>query len=238
MSANDLSTTTACPPLSDSIPELPGNLTQAPLPVDGHILFFRPPASGLPYADGESMLTPEDCTGYLMASVEGERVPVIHIHRLPQFFDNTMLEPDTVFAAPDVRYVSIGSYGASPLEMQNIAAPEMRQTPQGGALVVGIPHGLPEAVQAAVGARADAMGANVLQMASPLRPLIKPFFVYRNKVAAEGFAGSIQDVGCFTAGDFDQAPPSFASSPDNMGEYFIDGVECNSADFVAGTCPP
>jgi hypothetical protein len=172
-----------------------------------------------------------------MASVEGERVPIIHIHRLPQFLDNTMLEPDTIFAAPEVRYLSIGSYGASPLEMQNIAGTEMGQTPQGGALIVGIPHGLPDAVQAAIEARGDAMGANVPKMASPLRPLIKPFFIYRNKVAAEGFAGSIRNIGCFTAGDFDQAPPSFASSPDNMGEYFIDGVECDSADFIAGACP-
>lgn len=237
VSANDLSTTTACPATSSAIPELPSNLTQAPLPVDGHILFFRPPASGVPYADGESRLTPDDCSGYLMASVEGERVPVIQIHRLPEFFDNTTIAPNTVFAAPEVRYASIGSYGASPLEMQNIAATEMRQTPQGGALIVGIPHVLPDAVQAAIQARAEAMGVNVLKMASPLRPLIKPFFIYRNKVAAEGFAGSVKNVGCFLAGDFNQAPASFASSPDNMGEYFIDGVECDAADFIAGTCP-
>jgi hypothetical protein len=237
VSVNDLSTTTSCPTPSTVIPQLPSNLTQAPLPVDGRILFFRPPASGVPYADGESMLTAEDCTGYLMASVEGERVPVIHIHHLPQFFDNTMIQPDTIFAASEVRYVSIGSYGASPLTMQNIAGTDMRQTAQGGAFVVGIPHVLPDEVQAAIRARAEAMGANVLEMASPLRPLVKPFFIYRNKVATEGFAGSIKNVGCFLAGDFNQAPPSFASSPENMGEYFIDGIECDAADFIAGACP-
>ncbi len=237
VSVNDLSITTACPTVSGVIPELPSNLTQAPLPVDGQILFFRPPALGVPYADGESMLTAEDCTGYLMASVEGERVPVIHIHRLPQFFDNTMIGPNTVFEASDMRYVSIGSYGASPLTKQNIAGTEMRQTADGGALIVGIPHVLPDAVQAAIRTRAEAMGANVLEMASPLRPLFKPFFIYRNKVAADGFAGRIKNVGCFLAGDFNQAPPSFASSQENMGDYFIDGVECDSTDFVAGTCP-
>ena len=238
VSVNDLSTATTCPAASPVIPQVPENLTQAPLPVDGHILFFRPPASGVPYADGESMLTAEDCTSYLMASVEGERVPVIQIHRLPQFFDNTMIKPDTFFAPPETRYVSIGSYGASPLTMQNIAGTEMRQTPQGGALVVGIPHVLPDAVQAAIRARAEAMGVNMLEMASPLRPLVKPFFIYRNKVPAEGFAGRIKNVGCFLAGDFNQAPASFASSPENMGEYFIDGVECDAADFIAGACPP
>jgi hypothetical protein len=237
VSVNDLSTTTTCPTVSGVIPELPSNLTQAPLPVDGRILFFRPPALGVPYADGESTLTAEDCTGYLMGSVEGERVPVIHIHRLPQIFDNTMIEPDTVFEAPEVRYASIGSYGASPLTMQNIAATEMRRTADGGVIIVGIPHVLPDAVQAAIRARAEAMGANVLEMASPLRPLVKPFFIYRNKVAVEGFAGSIHNVGCFLDGDFNQAPPSFASSPENMHEYFIDGVECDSVDFIGGTCP-
>ena len=122
--------------------------------------------------------------------------------------------------------------------MQNIAATEMRRTAEGGVLVVGIPHVLPSAVQATIQARAEAMGANVLEMASPLRPLIKPFFIYRNKVTAEGLAGSIKNVGCFLSGDFNQAPPSFASSPENMGEYFIDGVECDGADFIAGACPP
>lgn len=238
VSANGLSAPTTCPTVSTVIPQLPTNLTQAPLPVDGRILFFRPPASGVPYADGESMLTAEDCTGYLMASVEGERVPIIYIHRLPQVFDNTMIEPDTVFEAGDLRYASIGSYGASPLTMQNIAATEIRRTAEGGAVVVGIPHLLPAAVQAAIRTQAEAIGANVLEMASPLRPLIKPFFIYRNKVAAEGFAGSIRNVGCFLAGDFNQAPPSFASSPENMGEYFIDGIECDDADFIAGECPP
>lgn len=238
VSVNDLSATTTCPTVSGVIPQVETTLTQAPLPVDGQILFYRPPASGVPYADGESMLTAEDCTGYLMASVEGERVPIIYIHQLPQVFDNTMIEPDTVFEAGDTRYASIGSYGASPLTMQNIAATEIRRTAEGGAVVVGIPHVLPDAVQAAIRARAEAIGANVLEMASPLRPLIKPFFIYRIKVAAKEFAGSIQNVDCFLAGDFDQAPPSFASSPENMHEYFIDGIECDDADFIAGECPP
>lgn len=122
--------------------------------------------------------------------------------------------------------------------MQNIAATEIQRTAEGGAVIVGIPHVLPAAVQAAIQARAEAIGANVLEMASPLRPLIKPFFIYRIKVPAEGFAGSIKNVGCFLAGDFNQAPPSYASSPDHMHEYFIDGIECDDADFIAGDCPP
>jgi hypothetical protein len=234
--------------IADQFGNVALHFSQSPLPRDGKIDFYRPPVTGVPFADGDGFQDKHDCTGYLMATVFPDRLAVIHLPKVPAFFDNTVIGPATRFVPPDgVRYLSLGSYGASVmgvLENENIAGPEVRTLPDGSATFVAIPLGLslPDAV--AVIDKVEALGYNAMPLAryGPLIPgqddgsQINPFLIYRNKVASEGFAGSIKNVACFQGASFSHAPAKYAASPANMGEYAPTGVECSVADFVHGSC--
>ena len=218
------------------------------MPRDGKILFYRPPVGDVPFADSDGLQDKHDCTGYLMATVLPDRLAVIHLANVPAFFDNTDIGPTTRFVPPaGVRYLSLGSYGASEmgvLENENIAGPELRRNPDGSATVVAIPlrSSLTDAI--AVVNKAEQLGYNVMPLAAygPLIPdqddgtQINPFLIYRNKVASDGFSGSIKNVACFQGTSFSHAPQKYAASPANMGDYAPGGVECSVADFLYGSC--
>jgi hypothetical protein len=251
---SDPATPAACPgdddlrDIADEFGNVGRHFSQSPLPRDGKIEFHRPPVSDVPFADGDGFQDKHDCTGYLMATVYPDRLAVIHLPTVPAFFDNTDIGPTTRFVPPaGVRYLSLGSYGASVmgvLENENVAGPELRRLPDGGAAFVAIPVGLSSPDATAVIHKADQLGYNVMPLADygPLiadeedSPQINPFLIYRNKVASEGFPGDIKYVACFQGTSFSHAPRKYAASPDNMGQYAPTGVECAVADFVAGSC--
>jgi hypothetical protein len=250
---SDPATPAACPgdDLSDIVDpfgSLTSHFSQSPLPHDGKIAFYRPPVTDVPFADGDGFQDKHDCTGYLMATVFPDRLAVIHLPKVPAFFDNTDIAPTTTFVPPaGVRYLSLGSYGATVmgvLENENIAGPDFRTLPDGGATFVAIPVGLSLAEAVAVLDKADRLGYNAMPLAEygPLIPgqddgsQINPFLIYRNKVASEGFPGSIKNVACFQGTSFSHAPGKYAASPVNMGEYAPTGVECTVADFLNGQC--
>lgn len=224
------------------------HFSQSPLPRNGRIEFYRPPVTEVPFADGDSLQTKHDCTGYLMATVFPDRLAVIHLPQVPAFFDNTNITSTTTFVEPDgVRYLSLGSYGATVmgvLENENIAGPDVLTLPDGSATFVAIPVGLSIAEIEAVINRADQLGYNVMPLAQ-YGPLISgneegaqinPFLIYRNKVAAKEFPGNIKNVPCFQGTSFSHAPRLYAASPANMGEYAPVGIECSVSDFLFGGC--
>lgn len=226
------------------------SFSQSPLPRDGKIEFYRPPASAVPFADGSSPMTETDCTSYLMATVFPHKLAVIHLPALPTFFDNTHIKKKTLFENSEVRYVSMGSYGATPLgerENENIAGPDIETLRDGSATFVAIPIGilLSDTKEAReVRKTAHKLGYNVMPLAEygPLIPLavngpwINPFVIYRNKVPAEGFEGSILNVSCFQGSNFSDAPSDYAASPANMDKYAPVGIECSLSDFLYGGC--
>src|SRR5512146_1759823 len=119
-----------------------GNFSQSPLPRNGTIEFYRPPVLQVPYADGSGPVTKHDCTSYLMATVFPDQLAVIHLPRVPAFFDNTNVTRKTTFENADVRYLSLGSYGATPLsasDNENIAGPDLKMLSDGSATFVVIP---------------------------------------------------------------------------------------------------
>lgn len=236
----------ACPKedfsaITDQFGKLAPDFKQPPLPVDGKIRFYRPPASGVPFADGSAAMTEHDCTGYLMATVFSDQIAVVHLPAIPFFFDNTRTGPKTRFGTYEARYISLGSYGASPLtaaENENVAGPDMIRLPDGSAKFVAIPIGLPASVQQQVADKAAELGYNVMPLAreDPLINGIKPFLIYRSKVPADGFIGSVQNVACYKGSDISQAEPHFAASSSNMGSFAPVGVECSVADFLSAGC--
>jgi hypothetical protein len=250
---SDPTTAAACPgdgefdDIAAQFGNVSSHFSQAPLPRDGRIRFYRPPVADVPFADGDGFQDKHDCTGYLMATVFPDRLAVIRLPKVPAFFDNTDIEPTTRFVPPGgVRYLSLGSYGATimgVLENENIAGPEVRTLPDGSATFVAIPVGLSLREAIAVINKAEELRYNVLPLANygPLIPdgegaQINPFLIYRNKVATEGFAGNIKNVACFQGTSFSHAPWMYAASPANMGEYAPTGVECSVDDFVHGSC--
>jgi hypothetical protein len=229
--------------------DLEANFSQSPLPRNGKIEFYRPPASDVPFADGSSPLTKHDCTGYLMATVYPDELAVIHLPTVPAFFDNTHITKKTTFVEPDgVRYLSMGSYGASPLsaaDNENVAGPDIKRQDDGSAMFIAIPIRLDPDLSQRVKEKAESLGYNVMPLGEygPLIPLfeegpqINPFLTYRNKVATFGFAGDIQNVACFKGSDFSHAPsPVYAASPKNMGQYAPVGIECLVSDFLYAGC--
>lgn len=217
---------------------LGANFSQPPLPRHGRIEFYRPPATGVPYADGSGPLTEHDCTGYLMATVHPDQIAVVHLPVVPSFFDNTHTNKSTIFVDQDVRYLSLGSYGASPLsasDNENIAGPDVKTLPDGSATFVAVPSRLPLSVKRQVSEKAAELGYNVMPLAEA-GPAIMPFLIYRNKVARPGFIGDIQHVGCFQGADTSHAPSVDAASPANMGQYAPFGIECSTSDFLDRAC--
>jgi hypothetical protein len=253
VSAKDLQTGVPCPTLSttpqasglaDS--ELPAfgtfsGIPQPPAPRLGKILFYRPPVSGVPFADGSDQLTPDDCTGYLMATLDADKISVIRVKRVPTFFNNAETNANTIFRETQVRYLSMGSYGASVIPppgsglLGNIAGTQIPRTSGGGMTFVVIPESLPKSTKDLIEKIARARKINVLPMAKA-GPLVKPFLIYRNKVSATGFEGSISKVPCFTGDTFDKAPVDYAASSCNMGPYAPQGVECSLNNFMLGKC--
>jgi hypothetical protein len=234
--------------IADDFGNVAADFSQSPLPSGGRIAFYRPPVSDVPYADGDGFQDKHDCTGYLMATVLPDRLAVIHLPQVPAFFENTAIGEATTFLEPaGARYVSLGSHGATLMgeaENENVAGPEIKTLPDGSATFVAIPVSLPTAEWLAALAKADELGYNAMPLAEagPLivgpvdSPTINPFLIYRNKVAAPGFAGNIKNVACFQGTSFRHAPRQYAASPDNMGEYAPTGVECAVADFMSGSC--
>ncbi len=240
---SDPSTPAACPSgdfsaITAQFGSLGSNFSHSPLPRNGEIEFYRPPASQVPYTDGSGPLGRHDCTGYLMATVFPDQIAVIHFPTLPTFFDNTDTTRTTTFEITDVRYVSLGSYGASPLsasENENIAGPDIKKLPDGSATFVAIPIRLPSSLKEQVVAKAVQLGYNVMPLAEA-GPVIKPFLTYRNKVAAPGFVGDIHNVPCYQGSSFDHAPSADAASPASMGPYAPHGIECSPLDFLSRGC--
>lgn len=246
-------TPAACPSgdftaIIDQFGSLGINFSQSPLPRNNKIEFYRPPALDVPFADGSSLMTKHDCTSYLMATVLPDKLAVIHLPAVPLFFDNTNITETTTFEEPQgVRYLSLGSYGASWLsieENENVAGPDIQTRSDGSADFVAIPIRMWLEDTQGVKEIAGERGYNVMPLADngPLiefdvnSPQINPFLIYRNKVATNGFAGDIQNVPCFQGTSFGHAPRVYSASPANMGDYAPIGVECTLSDFLNGDC--
>lgn len=240
---SDPSVPAACPTgdfsaITQQFGSFAGNFGQSPLPRDGAIEFYRPPVSGVPYADGSGQLTAHDCTAYLMATVYPDKIAVVRLPAVPSFFDNSNTDKNTVFATTDVRYLSLGSYGGSPLsasENENVAGPDLKTLHDGSAVFVAIPGSYPSWLKQQVADKSAALGYNVMPLAEA-RPLINPFLIYRNKVPVPGFAGDIQHVACYQGSNFSQAPSAAAASPKNMSQYAPEGWECDGTGFLYLGC--
>jgi hypothetical protein len=210
-----------------------------PTPIAGRILFFRIPSELIPMADGTERGAP--CTGYAAAALDPRSVNLVTIHRVPNFPDNQHYTASSVWSNDfQVRYVGLEANGASILNKDSdVAMNDILVQPDGSSSFMLISRTAPISPRkrAELSAYANAQGWNDMPAARPgLKLFPLPIVIYRNKLPNPHFQESTNAIPCFTSAPWDQAPPSYASSRDNMGPYYIDGVVCSVKDVLGGAC--
>ena len=113
------------------------------------VTFTRPPLA--PGADVSSMPPPDQCAGYLGASVDPLRIALIRIPHVATVFETELLTPNTTFPGDaQAAYISLTMYGASvntykpdKADSASLANAEFRLDKTGGSTIVVWPRHLP-----------------------------------------------------------------------------------------------
>ena len=237
VSANAPTQRVACPGSGSGI--FAASAFALPAPVPGRILFFRIPSALVPLTDGTQHGQP--CTGYGAAALDPKLVNVVHIHQVPHFPDNQHYTNASVWRNGfQVRYVGLEANGASLLgQKSDVAMNDMLVQRDGSAYFMLISRTAPLSKRDRndLSAYAKAHAWNEMPAAKPgLKLFPLPVVIYRNKLPNAKFADSTNDMPCYTAQPWSQAPPSYASSPATMGPYYIDGVICTVNEVLGGAC--
>lgn len=241
VSAADPSQPATCPGIGLGEGAFPIAPFTIPAPEPDRILFFRPPNYIVPMADGTSAADPNGCTGYAMAKLSDTDLNLIKIHKVPAFPDNQNYTADSVWSDDfEVRYVGLEANGATVMgSRSNVAMNEIKLQPDGSAYILTMarPSDLDAETRFAVIEKANTANWNFMISAGEGAELA-PFMTYRNKLAQASFPYSISAIPCFgqDQGEWSTASTEYASSPENMGDYYIDGVICAADEVLDGTC--
>jgi len=226
-----------------------GIFPPAPEPATGNKIYFtRYPA---PVSIGPEGYPADGCVNYVMGTMSTNRISVVTVHKVPQYFNNNLVTPASVMKDYQTRYLSqvVARFPERPAISVN--TDNAVYTPDGRWVTVYLPGDprLPSAQIAQVRALARALHYNVIQL--PRRPgllnplgrlLPYPVVIYRNKAVSSSFPYSVTSVPCSVTlenyRDYpNQTSPAFfakyASGPNNMGPYYIDGVKEDFAQFMS-----
>lgn len=238
---------------SDGQTQSVGNFGNPPQ-ISGRVAFYRIPIPLIQYAGAGSIAANgsepveqlESCTGYLSAGLYNwAQINLVGVKSQPTAFDNSTLMPgsSTTFDRGEVLYYSMGSYGPTPLEIgQNAMIPHTTTVHTNGGPLSTVYAVVPESRldprspdQQVIADWASAGGFNVMPMTRTGLNFV-PVLIYRNKGTQSDFSGSIREkVACYTTANPDappefrswsDAPPEFAASPANMGDYAPMGLPC------------
>ena len=231
-----------------------GSTDIPPTPTNNKIAFLRYPIQMMLGPEGYAT---DGCTGYLMAQLPRDEISVVTVHKTPEYFNNNYVTPASIMKDYQVRYQSqtfayFPEYGPISVN-QN----DGTYTPDGELVTVYLPGDprLSPAQIRRVRAMAARLDYNVIQ--NPRNPESRPIAgllpyaatIYRQKAISTSFRYGLNNVPCWTdptnpatAGndyrDFtNQTSPAFfrrfASSPRNMGPYWIDGEKMTFSQFVS-----
>ena len=230
-----------------------GPIQQAPEPKTGNKIYFtRYP--GL-MAIGPEGYPADGCVNYVMGTLPRSEISVVTMHKTPEYFNNNLVTPLSIMKDYQVRYLSetIGYYPEYPaISVNSDNAVYQSDSSWVTVYLPGDPR-LPAAQIAEVRALAAAHGFNVIQ--NPRNPVNRPVarllpypvLIIRNKAVSPSFPDSVTGVPCWPNPitspqnnylDYpNQTSPAFfakyASSPRNMGPYWIGGVKLNFAQFMS-----
>ena len=228
-----------------------GTLPGVPEPTTGDKVYFTafPGALGV----GLDGYPANGCAAYVTAQVPLNKISVTTEHQVAPFFNNNLVTPSTIMRDWPIRYQSI-SVGAFTLNRRlykslTITTNDAVYRPNGSWVTIWLPSEprLPPGQIALVRAVARALNYNVIQLpptaTGPLKSQIpNGWLVLRQKGISSSFPYSVTSVPCWAEHhDYktypDQTSPAFfakyASSPRNMGPYYIDGVKLDFPQFMA-----
>jgi hypothetical protein len=222
-----------------------GPLVKAPEPKTGNKIYFtRYP--GLT-AIGPEGYPADGCVNYVMGTLSGSLINVTTYHRVPQYFNNDFVTPKSIMQDYQTRYISqvIARFPAYARITSN--TDKAVYTGDGRWVTVWLPTEprLTRVQLQQVRAIALQQHFNVVQLPprprAPLARLVPwPVDIVRNKAISPSFPYSVTSVPCWAQHhDYrtytDQSSPAFfakyASSPSNMGPYWVDGVKMTFKQF-------
>jgi len=181
------------------------------------------------------------------------QISVITEHLVAPFFNNNLVTPLTIMKDWPIRYqsLSVGYFTLKPRLYRSLSinTDDALYQPDGSWVTIFLPSEprlTPEQI-ALVRAAARALNFNVIQLpptpTGPIAKLLPPFVYLRQKAISPSFASfSNLNVPCWAQHHnyltyAHQTSPAFfaqyASSPGNMGPYYIDGVKLDFAQFMA-----
>jgi hypothetical protein len=241
VSAADPTQPATCPGLGLGEGAFPLAPFTIPTPESGKILFFRPPNDIIPLADGTAQAEPNGCTGYALAQLSNTDLNLVKIHKVPAFPDNQNYTESSVWTDDfDVRYVGLEANGATVLgPRSDIAMNDLVEQADGSAFILTVPRPSDLTAQERLELlqKAKASDWNILMSAGEGAD-VAPFLTYRNKLASASFPYAVSAIPCFgpDLGEWSSATADYASSPDNMGDYYIDGAICTVDDVLNDSC--
>jgi hypothetical protein len=228
-----------------------GTLSGVPEPTTGNKVYFTafPGVLGVGL-DGYPANT---CAAYVTAQVPLNKISVVTEHKVAPFFNNSLVTPRTIMRDWPIRYqsVSVGTFTLNPILFRSltVTTDDALYTSDGSWVTILLPSEprlTPEQI-ALVRAAARALNYNVIQLppknTGPLKSQVPDgWLVLRQKGISSSFPYSVLSVPCWSQHHSyktwaDQTSPAFfakyASSPRNMGPYYINGVKLDFPQFMA-----
>ena len=205
---------------------------------------------------GKMIIGPEGypadgCAAYAGATLRPDKISVVTVHKVPQYFNNNLVTPSSIMKDYQTRYLSqvIAYWPEYPAISVN--TDNALYQPDGSWVTIYLPSEprLPPSVIRQVRGIAKKLHYNVIQI--PPRPrrfrllarmLPYPVLIYRNKAVSPSFPNSLLAMPCYAANHnylnypYQTSPAFFAkyaSSPRNMGPYYIDGSSVNVEQFMS-----
>lgn len=222
------------------------------------VTFTRPPL--VAGADVSSIPPPDNCAGYLGASVDPRRVALIRIPHVAAIFETAALAPDTLYPDSEAAYTSLTMYGAAvntyepgEAESTSLANAEFQPDATGGSTIVVWPRNLPTGERESLFDYARRNGWALIR-GGKAGPFTTANMFLRLKGASPDYYGAytpIPDVRTGVPCYFDNAPrgtpwTAIESAPDpmsyvasfqNIGDAAPQGVHCASvAEVLDGSC--
>jgi hypothetical protein len=259
ISALNPSQEVACPlsPVVGTVPRLlpsiyrhitvAGPIGKAPEPTTGNKVYFTryPGLMGI----GPEGYPADGCINYVMATLPPDKITVVTQHKVPQFFNNNAVTEQSIMKDYQVRWQSqvIARWPENP--RLSVNQDDSVYTPDGKWVTVYLPiqPRLSAAQERTVRRQAAVLHYNVIQIPrDPVnRPIARllpwPVVILRQKAPSADFPYSVLNVPCWaTPQNYREYPnqtsPAFfaryASSPRNMGPYYIDGEKMSYAQFI------
>jgi hypothetical protein len=236
-----------------------GPIQRPPEPATGNkIYLMSAPAAVFLGLDGYPGPLPQSCLQYMVATLPPDKISVITMHAVPEYFNNDLVTPASIMKDYPIRYQSIGvNYFTLNTRLYNSLwtnTDDAVYTSKGEWVTVFLPGDprLTPGQIAAVRSLARAANFNVIQMPPPPTGPIAtripyPSIAIRQKAISSSFPYSNLALPCWSqTHDYkdwtNQTSPAFfaeyASNPSNNGPYYTDGVKLTFEQFISTYSKP